>query len=207
MAAVADLIDAEPLQLSRRGYSLSAVEVPGGSWTVGKMHSNRPAEKTSEHSTQHGTNRASDHSTHGGSRVSLSDHGNRRVSLDVARRRNSLSMVGHDAAAVRSSLRAGPVNIHAFAGMVGASEASLPLSSMHPAIQFFTPSFMHALLRALPICLLCVCHVLHVSASNGYRTIILFYTRKQLKKITSVITETFEAQHLASHLMGLLYIP
>ena len=161
MASVADLVDAEPVELNRRGYSLNAVGVPGGSWTVGKMHSNRPTEKTSNHST------------HGGNRVS--DHGNRGVSLEVARRRNSLSMVvGHDAAAVRGALRAGPVNIHAFAGVINTSSAF----SMHPAVHSFRHSVMHALLHAFSLCLLCVCHVLHVSATNGHPTIILFYNTK-----------------------------
>lgn len=101
---MAELIDAEPLELKRRGKSLTAVEVPSGSWTVGKTHSNRPAERTSDHSSS-GTSR-------------MSDHGNRGVSVDAGRRRNSLSMLGHDSAAFRSSLRAGPVNVHAFAGVL-----------------------------------------------------------------------------------------
>lgn len=140
MAAVADLLDAQPLELSRRGSSMSAVEVPGGSWTVGKLHSSNPrtVERTSDHSTQHGikrtsdhithgVNRVSDHSTHGGNRLldhgngfggsKVGDNGNRGVSLDMTRRRNSLSMVGHDAAAFRSSLGGSPLNIHAFAGV------------------------------------------------------------------------------------------
>ena len=132
---MADLVDAEPLELKRRGSSLTTVEVPGGSWTVGKMHSNRPAERTSDHSAGAGMNRTSDHSTSGGSRAA--DHGNRGVSLDVGRRRNSLSLVGHDAAAVRSSLRVGPVNIHAFAGVIGTSHASLPCLIL-PCILLFT---------------------------------------------------------------------
>ena len=118
MAAVADLIDAEPLELKRRGKSLTAMEGPGGSWPMGKIHSNRPAERTS------------DTSTHSGSR--MGDFSNRGVSLDVGCRRSSLSMLGPDAAAFRSSLRAGPVSIHALAGVVRTSHACLPRCSMHP---------------------------------------------------------------------------
>ena len=147
---MADLLDAEPLGLKRRGKSLSTVEVPGGSWTVGKMHSNKPPERASDNSVEHGVNRTSDHSASGGSRAA--DHGNRGASLDAGRRRNSLSMVGHDSAVVRSSLRAPPVNIHAFAGVIGKSHATLPHSSMHPAVHSFTHYLMHALLHAFSIC-------------------------------------------------------
>lgn len=143
-------MDAEPLELNTRGMSMTAVEFPGGSWTVGKLHSSNPrtVERIPDHSTQHGFKRTSDHSTHGGNRLldhgafggnrlsdhgggysgnRVGDHGNRGVSLDATRRRNSLSMVGHDSAAIRSALGGSPLNIHAFAGVP-------PCSSLLPCI-------------------------------------------------------------------------
>ena len=110
LAAVTDLIEAEPAELKRRGNSLSAVEVvavAAGSWTMGKMHSNRSAwvpesqrpERVFDNGSHHGLGRVGDHG-----------HRSGPSSVDGSRRRrNSLSVVGHDSEYLRSSL-------HAFAG-------------------------------------------------------------------------------------------
>ncbi len=90
MSAVSELADLEPLDLHRRGTSLTTVEVAAGSWTVGKM--------IGAH------NRISDHGVMAGA---------------GSRRRNSLSLVGHDSSAFRSALGGAQklsVSIQAVAG-------------------------------------------------------------------------------------------
>lgn len=103
--AVADLIEADPLELHRRGASMSTMEVAAGSWTFGKMPASRISDRSSDHGNQHGTpiGRLGDHNRH---------------SADVGRRRNSLSLAGADPTAVRNALKspARPLNIQAFAG-------------------------------------------------------------------------------------------
>ncbi len=89
LCAVSELAEPEPLDLHKRGTSLTTVEVAAGSWTVGKMP---------------GAHRISDH-------VNMAGAGSRR--------RNSLSMVNHDSSAICSALGGAQklsVNIQAVAG-------------------------------------------------------------------------------------------
>ena len=89
LCAVSELAELEPLDLRKRGTSLTTVEVAAGSWTVGKM--------------------AGVHS--------ISDHGS--MTGAGSRRRNSLLLVNHDSSAIRSALGGAQklsVNIQAVAG-------------------------------------------------------------------------------------------
>ena len=94
-AAVAELMDSEPLELHRREASLSTTEVAAGSWTVGKMPG------------QHATARTN-------------DWGKSGDALGTSRRRNSNSLnAGHDAAAFRKAIHEphkAALSIQAFAG-------------------------------------------------------------------------------------------
>ncbi len=90
LCAVSELAELEPLELHRRGTSLSTVEVAAGSWTVGKMP---------------------------GVHNRISEHGN--MAGGLSRRRNSLSLANHDSSAIRSALGGAQklsVNIQAVAG-------------------------------------------------------------------------------------------
>ena len=104
LCAVSELAELEPLELHRRGTSLSTVEVAAGSWTVGKML---------------------------GVHNRISDHGN--MAGGLSRRRNSLSLANHDSSAIRSVLGGAQklsVNIQAVAGPGESSSACFWLAKL-----------------------------------------------------------------------------
>ena len=104
LCAVSELAELEPLELHRRGTSLTTVEVAAGSWTVSKMP---------------------------GVHNRISDHGN--MAFGLSRRRNSLSLANHDSSAIRSALGGAQklsINIQAVAGPGESSQAFFGLGRM-----------------------------------------------------------------------------
>lgn len=96
--AVTDVMDTEPLELHRRGASLSTFEVAAGSWAVKGPGQHLAGPRTSDHGSRPGD------------------------LLGAGRRRNSLSMTSHDASAFRNAIRSSQkpaVSIQAVAGPGG----------------------------------------------------------------------------------------
>ena len=97
VVCVSELAELEPLELHRRGASLTTVEVARGSWMVGKMP---------------------------GVHTRISEHAN--MAGAGGRRRNSLSLANHDSSAVRSALGVAQkmsINLQAVAGPGESSSA------------------------------------------------------------------------------------